>query len=218
MAKILEIGETLSLPCIEPIHLKTGVTNTTHGVFVETNFHQPQQCTLAKFLHGLLPTSLHRSDSAGQRIEIPSANGRQLVAVRIDRNEEACVSLKHLIGFSDTAQFRTVMDWSATAFAIGRSFLHLASGPATLVFRCSGKPSSWTERTTQRIQSNRLVFWPKDSVFSSSPLTSDFDIWFGQTRMFVSSQTHGGVIIADVDESSVEVHPLLGLIKQVYRV
>lgn len=219
--RILAVEERLSIPCHDPLHLKSVVAETRSDVARSLQFHAPLQCTVGRALHGLLMTNQFSEREPGAEVLIQSAHGERTVAIELNDGEEVCFSFHHLIGFSARVSFRAIIDWAVTSWAAGRPVVSVARGPGLLFFRCAGSPAIWdSERPlpeTQRIQCSRLVVWPADASFCTDSLESVWDIWFGELRLFMRCPRDGGHVVMDVDHVAANHHRLWDLIKNIYR-
>ncbi len=220
MAKIVQRGHKVSVGCVCPLHIRNRVAESTEKVAVGTHLHAPWQCTLARIRSKLLVTNRYWSNKSASAVTIPSKEGHELVAVELDEGDEVCVSLQHLIAFSEQVRFRTVLDFGIAAWAIQKNCQHLAKGPGILVFDCAGQPAVWNaEDTTEthRIQLNRLVMWPKDITIRLDKVHTNFDLYWGETRVFVEHGNKGIPLILDVDHQSEQSSSLLDIIARLYR-
>jgi len=219
--KILGMSERWPAKCETPLHLRSVVAESWDDAARSLRLHAPTQCTVGRLLHGLLITNRYIARHPGANVIIQSAHGEKVVAVELDYGDEICFSFHHLIGFSATIEFRTILDWAISSWAIGRPVLSIAKGPGQIFFRCAGSPAIWDEQqrlpSSQRVQSSRLVLWPTNAVFRTDSLESIWDIWMGEIRVFMQCQANAPHVVMDVEQQSNDHHRLWDLIVRLYR-
>lgn len=220
MASIVERGRKVSLECKVALHTRNRVAESTDDIKVARSVFGLSQCAIARFAHSLLVTDRYWSDDLTKRVVIPANQGHELIAVRLDEHEEACISLTNLVGFSENITFRTVFDFAITSWSINRAFQYLAMGPGLLLFDCFGEPAilnSHAELKGQRIQVGRLVMWPKDLEFHADEVHSGVDLYIGDARFFITYTSSTIPVILDVNDQHVGSPAIWGLISKLYK-
>ncbi|MBN67891.1 MAG: hypothetical protein CME32_01245 [Gimesia sp.] len=220
MSEVVACGPSVTLDISETLHVKSAVVESTKHLNVSGEIPNPLQCPIARLFNGCFITQKYWSDDAAYPITLPTREGHHLIAVRLDKDEEVCISFKHLFAFSDQVNFQTVLDLSIASWAIDRAFQHLCKGPGLVVFECAGVPKVWDGVETEsehRIQVERMVLWPKDIQFVADKVHTSRDIYLGMTRMFVRQPSSGIPVILDVDDRDVTRQNLFSILKRLYR-
>ena len=219
--RILGVADRFEASCVAPVHFKSVVTESSDNTSRRLATPAPLNCTVARLLHGLFLTTRYASRQPDAKIAIQSAHGEFIVVVELNAGEEICISFDHLLGFAATISFRTLLDWSIPSWAIGRQVVNIATGPGQLYFRCAGRPMIWDNQNalsdTQRIQSGRLVLWPRNAEFRTEPLESLLDVWFGEIRVFMKCEGTTPFVVLDVEQKRGHDNPLWSLISRLYR-
>lgn len=221
MSKIVERGPTVTLGISDSLFLKSAVADSDTDLAAAGEITRPMQCALPRLIHGTFVTQKYWSkDGSVRPITLSVREGHNLIAIELEEGERACFSFKHLFGFGNRIRFRTVIDLGIGAWAIGRAIQHVCEGPGLVVFDCAGVPKVWNEGDTnegQRVQVERLVFWPQDLEFRVEKVHTIADLYIGMTRMFVTHHGSGVPLVLDVDERAFGNHNLWATLKRLYR-
>ena len=96
MSEVVACGPSVTLDISETLHVKSAVVESTKHLNVSGEIPNPLQCPIARLFNGCFIAQKYWSDDAAYPITLPTREGHHLIAVRLDKDEEVCISFKDL--------------------------------------------------------------------------------------------------------------------------
>lgn len=161
---------------------------------------QPNRCTFARLLNGILLTNRYSFDG-GEFVQFNLPQGHHVVEWDVPRGVSIVFSMPHLLGFEESVSLSTTVNLAISNLAIDKAFFHIATGPGIVAFECHGNPDiAMAADDIPSFSSSRLVAWTKGSQFYLVGSKKVRDIYLSYLYL-AAKNTSGVVLDADMGKN-----------------
>ena len=218
MADILENGGRITAK-LQPGHAlfvrrDMSVQSTTR-VKQSVTAPVPLQATLPRFIHNSLFLLRVTTEYSHSRVVITCPGGRQLISIRLAKNECMAVSLPHLVAFTKT-RFTGCANFSLAAFACDRNFSTIVHGPGLVILETNGNHIMHKSGTVTT-SPDQLVVWDPCLRFRLDRVHDLTDLYFNRMRISCEVNSKLPLIVDSVAKKGrPNSNPLFEFLKSVY--
>lgn len=220
MAEILDSGGTITM-VVQKSHAifirRDKMIQSEGTVNVSVAMPSPQQATIARILNNAFVMQKITTDANGGRVVLTCPGGRQLIGIRMSKDDRLAISFSHVVGFSKRPRFASFANLSVAAFACDRNFATIASGPGILVLETNGNHVVHTDGTVV-LDSDQLIAWDPAMRFRLDKIHGLTDLYLNRVRISCTLTPELLPLIVDSapKKGATSVNPLWGFLKSVY--
>lgn len=220
MAELLDSGGTVTMVVKKPdsIYIRRDKMIQSEGtVRLSVSIPSPQSATIARLLNNAFVMQEITADENGGRATLSCSGGKQLISIRLSRDDRLAVSFSHVVGFSKRPQFESFANLSVAAFACDRNFATIASGPGIIVLETNGNHIVHTSETVA-IDPDQLVAWDPAMRFRLDEIHGLTNLYMNRVRVSCTLTPELLPLIVDSapKKGSTSANPLWGFLKSVY--
>jgi uncharacterized protein (AIM24 family) len=220
MAQILDSGGRITM-VVQKSHAifirRDKMIQSEGTVNVSVAMPSPQHATIARLLNNAFVMQKITTDTNGGRVVLTCPGGRQLIGIRLSKDDRLAISFSHVVGFSKCPRFASFANLSVAAFACDRNFATIASGPGILLLETNGNHVVHTNGTIV-LDPDQLIAWDPAMRFRLDRIHGLSDLYLNRVRISCTVTPELLPLIVDSapKKGATSVNPLWGFLKSVY--